>query len=229
LATLAAVGLSRRRIDGSDLALVAGFAYASLLAGRNMGPFALVAAPVLSRHISTILQRWGRAARARGWLRPPRRASRPPSAGMAVVNWLLLALVIAAAGAKAYLPLRAEFNLENERKTLPVEAIEWIQRERPQGAMFNSYNWGGYLIWQLWPDYLVFVDGRTDLFGDELLSQYLEVQFARPGFQKVLDEYGVNFVLTEAQGFTDNFLALDDGWMQAYSDDVAVVYVRGER
>jgi len=228
LATLAAVGLSRRRIDGSDLALVAGFAYASLLAGRNMGPFALVAAPVLSRHTHTILQRWGRAARARGWLRPPRRASRPPSAGMAVVNWLLLALVIAAAGVKAYLPLRTEFNLENERRTLPVEAIEWIQEERPQGPMFNSYNWGGYLIWRLWPDYLVFVDGRTDLFGDELLSQYLEVQFARPGFQEVLDEYGVNFVLTEAQGFTDNFLALDDSWTRAYSDDVATIYVRGE-
>jgi hypothetical protein len=229
LATLAAVGLSGRRVDGSDLALVAGFAYASLLAGRNMGPFALMAAPVLSRHVHTILQRWGRAARARGWLRPPHRASHLPSAGLAVVNWLLLALVLVAAGVKAYLPLRAEFNLENERRTLPVEAIEWIQQERPQGPMFNSYNWGGYLIWRLWPDYLVFVDGRTDLFGDELLSQYLEVQFARPGFQKVLDEYGVNFVLTEAQGFTDNFLALDDGWMQAYSDDVAVVYVRGER
>jgi len=36
-------------------------------------------------------------------------------------------------------------------------------------------------------------------------------------------------VLTEAQGFTDNFLALDDGWTRAYSDDVAVVYVREER
>jgi hypothetical protein len=229
LATLAAVGLSGRRVDGSDLALVAGFAYASLLAGRNMGPFALVAAPVLSRHISTILQRWGRAARARGWLRPPRRASRPPSARMAVVNWLLLALVLVAAGVKAYLPLRAEFNLENERRTLPVEAVEWIQQERPQGPMFNSYNWGGYLIWRLWPDYLVFVDGRTDLFGNELLSQYLEVQFARPGFQEVLDEYGINFVLTEAQGFTDNFLALDEGWTQVYSDDIAVVYVRSEQ
>jgi hypothetical protein len=73
------------------------------------------------------------------------------------------------------------------------------------------------------------VDGRTDLFGDELLSQYLEVQFARPGFQEVLDEYGINFVLTEAEGFTDNFLALDDGWTRAYSDDVAVIYARGER
>jgi len=230
LATLAAVGLSGRRVDGSDLALVAGFAYASLLAGRNIGPFALVTAPVLSRHIRPIVERWLRAVRALGWLGPPRRAGRTSSFGLALVNWLLLALVLVAAGVKVALPLRASFNVENERRTLPMDAVEWIREHRPAGPMFNSYNWGGYIIWQLWPDYLVFVDGRTDLYGDELLTQYLQVHFARPGFQEVLDEYDVNFVLTEAGGFTDNFLALDGGaWTLAYSDDVAVIYVRESR
>ena len=76
---------------------------------------------------------------------------------------------------------------------------------------------------------ITYIRGLTDALSAKLLSQYLEVQFARPGFQRVLDEYGVNFVLTEAQGFTDNFLALDDGWTQVYSDDVAVVYVRSEQ
>jgi hypothetical protein len=226
LATLAAVGLSGRRVDGSDLALVAGFAYAGLLARRNIGPFALVTAPVLSRHVRPITDRWLRAARARGWLRPPRRAVRPPPAGLVLVNWLLLVLVLVAAGVKVVLPLRVSFNVENERRTLPQDAVAWIQEHRPAGPMFNSYNWGGYLIWHLWPDYEVFVDGRTDLYGDELLSQYLRVRFAQPGFQEVFDEYGVNLVLTEAGGFTGSFLALDDGWTLVYSDDIAVIYVR---
>jgi len=227
LATMAALGLSGRRVDGSDLALVAGFAYASLLAGRNIGPFALVTAPVLSRHAGRTIERWLGAARERGWLRPLRRVKRPPPPGLALVNWALLALVLVAAGVKAYLPLQAEFNVENEQRTLPLDAVEWIQEQRPPGPMFNSYNWGGYLIWKLWPDYLVFVDGRTDLYGDELLGQYLQVYLAQPGFQEVLDEYDINFVLTEAEGFTDNFLALDgEGWTRAYSDDVAVIYTR---
>jgi hypothetical protein len=42
----------------------------------------------------------------------------------------------------------------------------------------------------------------------------------------VFDEYGVNLVLTEAGGFTNNFLTLDDGWTLVYSDDIAVIYVR---
>jgi hypothetical protein len=229
LATLGAVGLSGRRVDGSDLALVAGFTYASLLAGRNIGPFALVTAPALSRHVNTIVGRCLGAARARGWLRPLGRAGGRYgnlSRRLVLVNWLLLAVVLVAAGLKAFLPLRASFNLENERRALPVGAVEWIQEHRPEGPMFNSYNWGGYLIWQLWPDYLVFVDGRTDLYGDELLNRYLDVLFARPGFQEVLDEYGVNFVLVEAGGSTANFLALDEGWRLSYSDEVAVIYTR---
>jgi len=226
LATLTAIGLSGRRVDGTDLALVAGFAYAGLLAGRNMGPFALVAAPVLSRHAARAIERWLKVARERGWFSPPLRTGRPLSTRLALANWLLLLLVLVAAGVKAALPWRDEFNVENERRTLPADAVEWIQREQPPGPMFNSYNWGGYLIWHLWPAYRVFVDGRTDLYGDELLEQYLDVRFAKPGFQEVFDQYGVNFVLTEAGGFTDNFLALDDGWRRAYADEIAVVYVR---
>ncbi len=226
LATLAALGLSGRRVDGSDLALVAGFTYAGLLAGRNIGPFALVTAPVLSRHVRPIVDRCLRTARRRGWLRLPYRVDRSPSARLALVNWLLLASLLVAAGVKVVLPLRTNFNVENERRTLPQDAVAWIREHRPTGEMFNSYNWGGYLIWHLWPDYLVFVDGRTDLYGDELLSQYLRVRFAQPGFQEVFDEHGVNFVLAEADGFTGNFLALDDGWTLVYSDDIAVIYVR---
>jgi len=229
LATLAAAGLSGRRIDGTDLALVGGFAYAALLAGRNIAPFAIVAAPALSRHARPILEGWARTARSRGWLRARRLAVRRPSPRKALLNWTLLFLILAAAGVKAALPLRASFNRAHERETLPLGAIEWIREQQPDGPMFNSYNWGGYLIWHLWPDYLVFVDGRTDLYGDELLRQYLKVHFVKPGFYTILNQHGVNFVVTEAGSFTDNFLALDDGWILAYADDVAVVYVRTER
>ncbi len=227
LATLAAVGLSGRRLDGVDLALVAGLSYSALLAGRNIGPFALVAAPVLSRHAAAALDRWTAAARARGWLGPPRRRRETGVAPRwALVNWLLLTLVVLAAGAKAAVPWSAAFNRAHERETLPVGGIEWIRAHRPPGEMFNSYNWGGYLIWHLWPDYRVFVDGRTFLYGDRLLREYLRVRAAAPGFEDVLDEYGVNLVLVEAGSCTAVALAADEDWTEVYADDIAVIFTR---
>jgi hypothetical protein len=66
--------------------------------------------------------------------------------------------------------------------------------------MFNHYNWGGYLIWRLWPEQLVFVDGRTDLYGDGFLRRYAAVQAARPGFEEVLETQEVELVMMPAEG-----------------------------
>ncbi|MFQ6099685.1 MAG: hypothetical protein ACE5OS_00410 [Anaerolineae bacterium] len=222
LACLAAVGLSGRRIDGTDLALVGGFAYAALLAGRNFGPFALVAAPVLSRHVAAIVARWNRAVRDQGWLRASRR--RPLTPALGVLNWGVLALVVALAVVKVYQPLRPPFNEALQRESLPVGAAGWIQTHRPEGKIFNHYNWGGYLIWRLWPEYRVFVDGRTDLYGDEILRDYVEIQRGGPRALSLLDRYGVSFVVTGTDDALSMLLRCQGDWVLAYRDEVATVW-----
>lgn len=220
LATMAAMGLSGRRADGTDLAMVGLFAYASLLAGRNFGPFALVAAPVLSRHVAAMLARWGWPPRSRP--APGRRVRTM----LGVVNLALLALVVGLALVKISAPLKPSLNEERQRETLPVEAAAWIRQRHPSGEMYNPYNWGGYLIWALWPDYRVFVDGRTDLYGDEFLRQYLDVYLARPGFEAILADYNVNLVLTYPDDVLSAQLACVGGWEEVYRDEVAVVWRR---
>ena len=65
--------------------------------------------------------------------------------------------------------------VENQLEDLyPVEAVKWIEENQLEVEIFNEYNWGGNLIWQL-RDYPVFVDGRTDLYDDELLREYLTI------------------------------------------------------
>ncbi|RLC89914.1 MAG: hypothetical protein DRI77_15255, partial [Chloroflexi bacterium] len=86
----------------------------------------------------------------------------------------------------------------------------------------------GYLIWHLWPDYRVFVDGRTDLYGDEFLRQYLSVRSGRPGFEETLAAYDVNLVLTYPDDALSAQLACAGGWEEAYRDEVAVIWVREE-
>jgi len=228
LATLAAMGLSGRRADGTDLVLVGGFAYAALLAGRNFGPFALVTAPVLSRHVAVFLRQGDKETRGQGDIFPVSPAPRPlrPSARMGAINLGLLVLIVSLAGVKVCQPLRPAFNEALQRESLPVGAVEWVQAHRPAGKMFNEYNWGGYLIWRLWPDYRVFVDGRTDLYGDEILRDYVEIQAAGPRYEELLDEYEVSFALTRAGGVLSVVLGHTPGWQLAYEDHTAVVYVR---
>lgn len=218
LATMGMIGLSRRRADGTDLALVAGLAYAGLLAARNIGPFALVAAPALSRHLGDLLARSGWTAR----LRATRRSS--PRRG--AVNLALLALVVALALVRIQTTLSPATNRQAMAEKFPADAVSWMRDNQPPGEMFNPYEWGGYLIWKLWPEYQVFADGRTDLYGDEFLRAHLNVALARPGFEQTLDRYDVNLVLTQPESTLAVGLERVGGWDQAYRDSIATIYVR---
>jgi hypothetical protein len=181
-ATLAAIGLSSRRLDGTDLVTLVGFAYLGFLARRNFGPFAMVAAPILARHLYPALLDW--VARLRptltAWqhrfpiLQRFSSGRQLPASVMAVTNALILALLLLVAVVKAYAVSTPALVQAYERQLFPVEAVEWLRSNQPPGKLFNSYNFGGYLIWNL-PAYPVFVDGRTDLFGDELLREYLHI------------------------------------------------------
>ncbi|MBM3144540.1 MAG: hypothetical protein FJ010_06115 [Chloroflexi bacterium] len=220
LLTFGAVGASRRRIFLTDFLLASGFVYLSLRAGRNIALFALAAPMVLTRHAAPWLQEAGERLGIRGFAQPPVRTSQRQS----ILNWILLVALILAVGVKSSLVIPRSASEAYFEETLPVSAVVFLREEWPEGRLFNSYNWGGYLTWAL-PEYPVFVDGRTDLYGDELIGQWVQVVQAEEGWQEVLDEWDVGVILLEPFRPVVDELA-EEGWDLLYKDDIAVVYGR---
>ena len=145
-----------------------------------------------------------------------------------VLNWILLSLIVVAALVKIVLPLTPQANKTAEQASLPDAAVDFIETEQPVGPLFNSYNWGGYLIFRLWPDYLVYIDGRTDLYGDAFIRRYLGVMLADDGWQQVLDDDGINLILIENNSVLDKFLRTGSDWRELYRDEMAVIFARQE-
>ena len=85
---------------------------------------------------------------------------------------------------------------------------------------------GGYLLWRLWPDYPVYVDGRTDLYDDAFLREYQSVIVTAPGFEDVFDRRDVNLIVIEKSAPLAIWLAQSDRWQRAYEDDQTVIYTR---
>jgi hypothetical protein len=232
LATFAVVALSGRKADVTDLALVLGTAYLGFYAGRNMPLLAVVAPPLLTRHAQAVID----AIRARlaptgvgggeALLGGGAPAAAEPPAGNLGLNWVLLAVFAAVAALKVATVLPAVVNERELARFTPQAAVEYIRRERPAGPLFNSYNFGAYLTWALYPDYPVYVDGRTDLYDDAFLREYLRVALGRPGYQAVLDRHGIRLVLVEADSLLGDRLREDPAWRQLYGDDVAAVFGR---
>jgi len=214
LIVLFAIAISPKRPTSIELIHIGVFAYLGFMAARNIAIFALVAAPVLSRHLGAILKNW--IPRRTGGKELSSRLTRP-------LNVFLLVLIAFVALIKGALPLSSQFNGDTIEDQMPTEAVLYLRDMQPEGPLFNSYNWGGYVLWNLYPQYLSFVDGRTDLFDDAILEEYLDVWRGNNGWQEVLGKWGIQTVLIE----TDSPLArelLREGWMVVYEDEQATVF-----
>ncbi|HEX9012661.1 MAG TPA: hypothetical protein VF813_04060, partial [Anaerolineaceae bacterium] len=222
--------LARERIAGTVLIPYLVFAYMAFVARRNFGPFALVAAVGMSRYFWLALQHvWGDLERrfpslAAGldeFIRKSQRKGLSAPARKAV-NLLLVGGFAAFGIVKCYAVTSPIIMNAYLPQTFPVLAVDWIHRNQPPGRLFNSYDWGGYLIWSA-PDYPVFVDGRTDLFTDKVISEWMQVVNAEPGWQEVLTRWNVHLVLLEPSRPVTKVLA-SQGWREVYRDPLAVVF-----
>lgn len=110
----------------------------------------------------------------------------------------------------------------------PVKSVDFIKEQKPQGNMYNFFNFGGYLIYKL-RDYPVFYDGREIPFLKLDVERTLAAKFTNT-YEAFLKKYKINFVveslpqgelLKKHQEFYPN-----KDWARVFSDLASTVYVR---
>lgn len=214
LACVGILALSPMRKRVRDLLLMSALTVLALLARRNIALFALGVAPIVGVHLWAVLEPLVRRMPARG-----RQVS--PALGRAL-NVLILACVSLAAGLKISLPLSSERIAQAIANQQPLGAMAFLQSAKPPGPLLNSYTWGGYLVWELWPAYRTFVDGRTDLFAGDVLNDYVDAWNATSRWPEVIARYDIRLALLERSAPLTHALRAD-GWATLYEDRQAVV------
>lgn len=218
----------RPQLSWTDVLLIAFWGYSGLQAVRNLPIFALIATPILAEHLNAA-QRGTTNGR---WLplyhkvsldiNAVNRASGCGSliAGAVAAILLVLAKPVAFGG-----PALVETEILTNR--FPVTAVANLRKhaEWLNGNMFNDYGWGGYLV-RYMPEYRVFIDGRNDFYGEPFLREFSEVFYLQPGWEGVLDKYGVGWTILPRAHALNNLLALSTNWHCIYTDQVAIVYSR---
>lgn len=107
----------------------------------------------------------------------------------------------------------------------PVNAINFLRRNPVQGPLYNALNWGGFLMWYM-PEYPVAVDGRNDLYGDDLDKLFFNSQNAEASYttDPYLNDSGV--VLLGSEMPLAKILSVDPRFQLIYHDEIATVYTR---
>jgi hypothetical protein len=96
--------------------------------------------------------------------------------------------------------------------------------------MFNFFDIGGFLDWQLYPQALTFIDGRT--YNQQVFMEHQTVTGAIPGWDGILRRYGVTYVVTKTLDSSGIILPLvpvlagEPNWSLVFSDGLFVIFVR---
>lgn len=221
LGLLGLYALTPRRISTTELLLLVGFGVAALRASRMIVWWGPVAAYYASLHAAAIWKRWRRGGRSQlaalPWRVPP---------------LLLLATVCAAL---AFTPLAREFldrALSDPPGSFsaetPVGAAEFLKEYGPRGQIFNTLEWGDYLLWAGPPRLKVFVASHVHLVPRAVWEDYIRIITLDEGWQKILERYRINTAIVDddQHAALADALREDRAWTVAYEDPLGAVVVR---
>ena len=205
---------SRRRFDLSAGILALGTLLMALYSARHLSLFAITAVPMISAHLDDFLTR-------KRWTLPRRTAEAPFRVAL---NLVLISLVALGALGQVGHVSNARTIERALALNYPLGALEFLKPETAEGKLFNSYNWGGYLILRA-PDLPVFIDGRTDLYRD-FLGEYASAAFGASEWRGVFSRHDIGIALIESGSPLAAVLNAAADWQLAYQDAVASVFLR---
>jgi len=218
LAVLILSALSPKKLRPRDLLLLSVTLYAGLRSVRHIPIFVLIAVPIVSSMIQAWLDESGHA----GIL-----AAKPgvlTNAKMAI-NVILLAGIVAFTGARLQYVIAQQ--PQTEAWEFPQAAASFIAQAHPPAPLLNHYNWGGYFIWKLYPEYQVFIDGRADVYGDAFVNDFASTYYLRgPSWQSPLERWNIRTVALPPDSPLITALQSMPGWKTVFSDRQAVVLTR---
>jgi hypothetical protein len=148
-----------------------------------------------------------------------------PWRGRRLLHGFAGAILILACLGWAAVQLSAKRSQDHLQSLVPLGAFEALKGARPPGQLFNDYNWGGYVLWDLYPSYPTFVDGRTDVFSPRIFEDYIRLWNGRGGWEALLDQYGIGIVLLPPQAPLTEVLERA-GWDEMYRDRTSVILLR---
>jgi hypothetical protein len=188
--------------------LLVGFGALGLTAFRHGPIFAIIALPITARLLSRRPSMECRTA----WSMANRRDR--------LIEGSLLGVVVIAVAIAARPASTVSGNDRADADWFGSRALPAVASGQYPQPIWNSYDQGTYLIWHGWPEVLVSMDSRTDLYGDDLVREHIaEWHGERDAPQRFADQ-GIRSVIDQLERA---------GWQRVDEDARAVVLLAPDR
>jgi hypothetical protein len=221
IAIIFIVSLPRLRIDWTNRLLLVFWVNASLTHGRYISMASVFLVPLLAQISNQLIDRLP--------LREKKSSKNElmlsPYSGLIATVGIFIILFGASTFQSPLRPFMTAI-IPIESKCHPVSAVKFLNSTPLPGKMFNKYSWGGYLIYALQPSKPVFIDGRADMYGEEIFSEYRKVVAIDKDVDSILDKYEVDLVIYPNETPLVKYLLAGSRWDEIYHDEEASVLLR---
>jgi hypothetical protein len=208
-----------KKVNACHLLLLAGLAFMSLLMARNIPFFVIAAAPILAEWTGQTLSKFAY------WLKVEQGFARIDQQLRGFIWPILVCLATLGWLAYHYVETKTPIN-QFSAQVFPVQAVDWLKDHPLEGQMFNDFNWGGYLLYRLWPDQRVFVDSQSDFYGEAFMREYTGIFTGTENWNAELDQYHVSWIIIPRETGLAQSARDSTDWRIAYEDTLTVIFVQ---
>jgi hypothetical protein len=218
----------------ADVLLSMGWLHLALIAQRNLPVFSIAAAPIVARGVVALIDR-ARVAPLASWIRRTgawfERSSRSFEETDRIGRVHLASavpVILAGVLLLAPKPAHARFTSTFDPESFPEKALPLLLTAETN-HVFAEDQWGDYLIYRLYPKKKVFIDGRSDFYGDEFGERYLDLLNVKYDWEKTLDKYSIDTIVISPKFALASTLKISRDWRVVYDDGISIVLRRNGR
>ena len=210
--------LRKRRI--ADALLILFLAHSSLMSVRHATIFCLACVPLIAEEISC---QWSALS-----TRMPRKSilATLHSMGSDLAKpfrrstaWIPVTLLIVALA-----PL--SWPTDFPKVVFPTDLVNQHAGLLQSSRVLTTDQWADYLIFRFYPRQKVYVDGRSDFYGEQLGNEYLHLLQLAPGWEQTLARRGFDAVLLPPHWPLVQMLKSSPQWRVEADTTTAVLFLR---
>jgi len=105
-------------------------------------------------------------------------------------------------------------------------AMNFLEAGFPAGNLLNDYEWGDYLLYGIDPPPKVFIDGRADMYGEEIFTDYGKMAQLDEETEDLLKKYKIDWVFFPKDHIINRYLKKCGSWRTIYEDEFTEILIR---
>ncbi len=222
LAGLIAIGFLLRRRLYVEALWVLFLAHSSLISVRHAPLYACVAAPLIAGEISEWWRTGVAGLKKSAAARILYQLGADLTPGFLRTSAWPAVLVLSLAALNAPLKWPTDF----PSAMFPTTMVHQHAGLITSGRLLTPDQWGDYIIFTLYPRQRVYVDGRSDFYGEKLGQEYLHLMQGAYDWRAILDRNGFTVALLPMDWPLASMLKLDPSWRVVQDDGKAILFAR---